>query len=164
LWLKGLGIGNGFISAEDQSLYAEYVNTLGYVTKDQMDTLIGYDTSLLAALAQKNYTQALVHSQEALHFFVSQIMNLTNIYDSTFSDNFLTNHEYVCYLQKPSVRRGIHVGNMKFNKGFVAYNQLNESIMVSKKPWLSEALERGIEVLIYNGNHDVIVNIPGTNR
>ena len=59
---------------------------------------------------------------------------------------------------------GIHVGNIPFHKGFIAYNQLNESIMVSKKPWLSEALERGIEVLIYNGNLDVIVNIPGTNR
>ena len=37
--------------------------------------------------------------------------------------------------------------------------------MVSKKRWLEETLERGgIEVLIYNGNLDVIVNIAGTNR
>lgn len=36
--------------------------------------------------------------------------------------------------------------------------------MVSKKAWLAEALERNIEVLIYNGNLDVIVNVPGTNR
>ena len=32
LWLKGLGIGNGFLSAEDQSLYADYVNALTYLT------------------------------------------------------------------------------------------------------------------------------------
>lgn len=60
--------------------------------------------------------------------------------------------------------RAIHAGNATFNKGFIAYNQLNQSIMVSKKAWLSEALERGIEVLIYNGNLDVIVNVPGTNK
>ena len=37
--------------------------------------------------------------------------------------------------------------------------------MVSKKDWLEETLEReGIEVLIYNGNLDVIVNVAGTNR
>ena len=45
-----------------------------------------------------------------------------------------------------------------------SYNQLNQTIMVSKKAWLAEALERNIEVLIYNGNLDVIVNVPGTNR
>ena len=37
--------------------------------------------------------------------------------------------------------------------------------MVSKKQWLEETLERGgIEVLVYNGNLDVIVNVAGTNR
>ena len=37
--------------------------------------------------------------------------------------------------------------------------------MASKKHWLEETLERGgIEVLIYNGNLDVIVNVAGTNR
>ena len=51
--------------------------------------------------------QALVHSQKALHLFVSEIMNLTNIYDYTYTDNYLTNHEYICYLQQDSVRRGM---------------------------------------------------------
>lgn len=36
--------------------------------------------------------------------------------------------------------------------------------MVSKKQWLEETLKRGIEVLVYNGNLDVIVNVAGTNR
>ena len=37
--------------------------------------------------------------------------------------------------------------------------------MASKKHWLEETLERGgIEVLVYNGNLDVIVNVAGTNR
>ncbi len=116
---------------------------------------------MLSALKEGNYSAALMHSQESLHFFVSQIMHLTNIYDFTYNDNFLTNHEYVCYLQQPSVRKAIHAGDVTFNKGYVSYNHLNEVIMTSKKPWLSEALERGLEVLIYNGNLDVIVNVPG---
>ncbi len=37
--------------------------------------------------------------------------------------------------------------------------------MVSKKDWLNDVLEDGaIEVLIYNGNLDVIVHVPGMNR
>ena len=39
-----------------------------------------------------------------------------------------------------------------------------KTIMTSKQPWLTEALRRGLEVMIYNGNLDVIVNIPGTNK
>ena len=33
--LRGIGIGNGFVSPADQSLYADYVTNLGYVTKSQ---------------------------------------------------------------------------------------------------------------------------------
>ena len=124
LWLKGLGIGNGFVSAEDQSLYADYVNALTYLTESQYEEFQEYDNALLKALEQKNYSDALVHSQKALHFLVSEVMNLTNIYDFTYNENFLTNHEYVCYLQQPRIRHAIHAGNATFNKGtFLFVNQ-----------------------------------------
>jgi len=53
-------------------------------------------------------------------------MNLTNIYDFSFDDNSLTNHEYVCFLQTEKVRKALHVGPLPFNSGFVSYNYLNE--------------------------------------
>ena len=82
-----------------------------------------------------------------------------------FSQNYLTNHEYVCFLQQDTIRRSIHTGPKSFNRGIESYQHLNNTIMVSKKKWLEETLERGgIEVLIYNGNLDVIVNVAGTNR
>lgn len=163
LWIKGLGIGNGFISAEDQSLYADYVNALTFLNEAQYEKLKEHDEALLEALKAKNYSNALKNSQASLYYFVSEIMPKSNIYDFTFDENFLTNHDYVCYLQNPIVRKAIHAGDAVFNDGYAVYNELRESMMVSKKPWLSEALERGIEVLIYNGNLDVIVNVPGTN-
>ena len=163
--LKGIGIGNGFISSADQSLYADYVSNLGYVSEAQYQEMKGHDESLLHALNQGNYSSALLISQKNLHYFVNEVMNLTNIYEFTFDQNYLTNHEYVCFLQQAHVRRGIHVGGQMFNQGFESYMHLNQTIMVSKKPWLEEVLERGgIEVLIYNGNLDVIVNVAGTNR
>ena len=87
------------------------------VIEAQYEEFQEYDNSLLKALEQKNYSDALVHSQRALHFFVSEVMNLTNIYDFTYNENFLTNHEYVCYLQQPRIRRAIHAGNAAFNTG-----------------------------------------------
>ena len=79
--------------------------------------------------------------------------------------NYLTNHEYVCFLQQDNIRRSIHTGTRAFNRGQKSFIHLNNTIMASKKHWLEESLERGgIEVLVYNGNLDVIVNVAGTNR
>ena len=64
-----------------------------------------------------NYSATILHSQASLHIFATDIMDLTNIYDFTFDDNYLTNHEYVCFLQQDEVRRGIHAGNATFHKG-----------------------------------------------
>ncbi len=50
--------------------------------------------------------------------------------------------------------RGIHVGTKSFHRGYNSYVYLNESVMVSKKPWLNYVLEEGIEVLF------VYVKIP----
>ncbi len=58
--------------------------------------------------------------------------------------------------------REIHVGDRPFHRGYHSYVYLNESVMVSKKPWLNQVLDAGIEVLIYTGNLDVIVHVPGT--
>ncbi len=57
IFLKGIGIGNGFVSAEDQSLYSDYISTLTYVSKSQHAKLKEHDNSLLEALSQKNYSQ-----------------------------------------------------------------------------------------------------------
>ena len=32
-------------------------------------------------------------------------MNLTNIYDFSFDENYLTNNEYVCFLQQVGLTR-----------------------------------------------------------
>ena len=149
------------MSAQEQSLYADYINSLTFLTDRQYSQLQEMDSSLLSALKEENYEKAVNMSQTVLEMLVRQVMNLSNLYDFTYDGNYLTNSEYVCYLQKPEVRKAIHAGNAQFGHGYDVYRALKGAIMKSKKLWLSEALERGIEVLIYNGNLDVIVNLPG---
>ena len=85
IWLKGIGIGNGFISPTDQSLYADYVSNLGYLTESQYQELKGFDEELLKSLESKNYVRALEYSHKSLNYFVTKIMKFTNIYDFTFN-------------------------------------------------------------------------------
>ena len=158
----GIGIGNGYISSTDQSVYADYFRSLGYMTDDEYKKIKALDEQVLKNYAEGNYGGVLLNSQASLHMFASQIMNLTNIYDFTFNDNYLTNHEFICYLQQDHVRKGIHAGGLAFSKGYESYAYLNTSVIISKKPWLNDILEEGeIEVLIYNGNLDVIVHVLG---
>ena len=85
IWLKGIGIGNGFISPTDQSLYADYVSNLGYVTNPQYQELKRFDNELLKSLKNENYVRALEYSHKSLNYFVTKIMKYTNIYDFTFN-------------------------------------------------------------------------------
>ena len=80
-------------------------------SQEQYEYLKSQDALFLEALAQKNYSKAGNLSQQTLKFFISDVMEFTNLYDFTFNDNSLTNYEYVCYLQQPEVRRAIHTGN-----------------------------------------------------
>ena len=100
----GIGIGNGMISGPDQSLYADYFNSLGYVDEKQYEMLQALDEQVVKTSADGNYSATILHSQASLHIFATDIMDLTNIYDFTFDDNYLTNHEYVCFLQQPQVQ------------------------------------------------------------
>ncbi len=100
-----MGIGNGFLSPVDQSVYADVYSKLGYVTAEEERELRQFDEKTLKAHSEGRMVDAIHSSQASLHTFASQIMNLTNIYDFTFDENYLTNHEYICYLQRPYVRR-----------------------------------------------------------
>ena len=137
IMLKGLGIGNGFVAPEYQSIYAEYVNSITYLTEKQNETMSRFDHLTLQAIREGKDKSAQDTSNRALHYFATEIMNLTNIYDFTHdsSNNFLTNHEYVCYLQDPKVRRAIHAGNAKFHSGkiqFSYFRKMNEFILFDR--------------------------------
>eukprot|EP00096_Caligus_rogercresseyi_P002259 TRINITY_DN14334_c0_g1_i1.p1 TRINITY_DN14334_c0_g1~~TRINITY_DN14334_c0_g1_i1.p1 ORF type:complete len:317 (+),score=50.04 TRINITY_DN14334_c0_g1_i1:459-1409(+) len=164
LRLVGLGIGSGFISPEDQAIYADYVNTVGYVTQKEMEYLKENDRMILESLKEGRYAEAEGYSQRNLLYIVYSIMSMTNIYEHSFESNYLTNNEFICFVDQDHVRKGIHVGDAVFQRGVQSAIFLNNTIMVSKKPKLEHALDRGLQVLVYNGNLDVIVHISGTNK
>merc|ERR1719312_218365 len=162
--LRGIGLGDAFVSPVDQSTYADYITNIGFMTDSEYEKMKANDDQMLAALEAEDYLLALKMTQDNLNIIANQAMALTNLYDFTFDQNYLTNHEYVCFLQQAYVRKGIHVGARKFADGVETYKAMQGTVMTDKKPWLEEALGRGIRVLVFNGNLDIIVNVAGTNR
>ena len=45
------------------------------------------------------------------------------------------------FLQKPEIRKLIHVGNLTFNDGVTVEKHLLNDVMQSVKPWIEELIE-----------------------
>ena len=82
----------------------------------------------------------------------------------TFVYNYLLQGEpeaftyYPKFLNLPAIRRMIHVGNLKYDGvSTTVYENLKKDIAKSVKPWIETLLDVGYEVMIYNGQVDVII-------
>ena len=70
---------------------------------------------------------------------------------------------YPKFLNLPAVRKMIHVGNLKYDDvSTIVYSNLAKDIPKTVKPWIESLLEAGYQVMIYNGQVDVIIAYPQT--
>ena len=95
------------------------------MTDSEYEKMKANDDQMLAALEAEDYLLALKMTQDNLNIIANQAMALTNLYDFTFDQNYLTNHEYVCFLQQAYVRKGIHVGARQFADGAKTYKEIH---------------------------------------
>ena len=68
-------------------------------------------------------------SQESLRLIVYKIMDLSNVYDYTYTGNYLTTNEYFCFLDLPAARQALHVGRAKLRYGEISHQKMRGSIM-----------------------------------
>ena len=106
-------------------------------------------------------------------------MDLVNFYDFTFTGNYLTSNDYVCFLEQPRVRKALHLGNIQFQFGDLSNEKMQAGVMregIARKiklfihnftsekfRWFEQLLSK-TNVLIYSGNLDVIVNFLGITK
>lgn len=69
------------------------------------------------------------------------------------------------YVQEPSARAALHVGQRPLNNGSLVELRLENDVMQSVATWLAFLLDTGrYRVLLYSGQMDIIVPYPGTVR
>jgi len=160
--VRGVGIGNGFISPVHQSVYSGFMDSLTFLSHQHKLALHKLDRDLLTHIKKREFEEAYRVSQESLRLIVYKVMDLTNVYDYTYTGNYLTSNEYFCFLDLPEARQGLHVGRAKLRYGEIAHQKMRGSIMREEKVrWLEEILST-TKVLIYSGNQDIIVHLRGT--
>ncbi|KAL0818605.1 hypothetical protein ABMA28_009038 [Loxostege sticticalis] len=166
--LKGIAIGNGLSDPEHQLLYGKYLYQIGLIDWNQAKVFEEYENRTVNFIQKKQWNEAFDTFDTLLNGDLidgkSIFYNMTGF---NFYFNYLHTKDYNNYedfgpmLQKSSVRKAIHVGELPFNNGSVVEQHLKQDVMKSVAPWISELLDH-YYVVIYNGQLDIIVAYPLT--
>ncbi|XP_063832819.1 venom serine carboxypeptidase [Ostrinia nubilalis] len=166
--LKGIAIGNGLSDPEHQLLYGKYLYQIGLIDWNQAKVFEEYENKTRDFIQKGQWNDAFDTFDTLLNGDLidgkSIFYNMTGF---NFYFNYLHTKDYTNYedfgpmLQKSSVRKAIHVGDLPFNNGSIVEQHLKQDVMKSVAPWISELLDH-YYVVIYNGQLDIIVAYPLT--
>jgi vitellogenic carboxypeptidase-like protein len=160
--LAGIGMGNGWMSPLDQGKYASYLFFHGLLDKAQYQQLDEIDGKILSTIAQQKWLEAWQGSDQQLNFILTAL-NYSNLYDISKDQYRPSTMNFWHWLTKPTTRRALHVGNLKFSDGLQVYMSMIEDTMRSVKPYLEELLPH-YPVLAYHGALDIICHYPGAEQ
>ncbi|XP_059613404.1 venom serine carboxypeptidase [Phlebotomus argentipes] len=169
---QGMAIGNGLSDPQHQLKYGDYLFQLGLIDAHGRDQFHEYEKRGVDAIHKGDFNAAFEIFDELINMDElpsgSLFKNLTG-FETYFnylktSDSGIDDKHMGDFLQRPDVRRAIHVGNLTFHDTSGENHveeHLKRDVMDTVAPWVSEILA-DYRVCIYNGQLDVIVAYPLT--
>ncbi|ETL25742.1 hypothetical protein L916_20457 [Phytophthora nicotianae] len=174
--LDGVGIGNGWVHPRIQYEYSDYAHGLGLLTFGQVRSLKASYAECLAALdAGTYYSRSCLDNMDSITGSVKPGNggNSLNFYDVR---QYLRNvgaypsgqENIVKYMNKMEVRKAVH-GNEDKNFRFDlcsngVFRALSKFDGVSTLDKVDSLLQRGLRMLFYNGQWDMMCNHYGTEK
>ncbi|XP_074603288.1 putative serine carboxypeptidase CPVL [Brevipalpus obovatus] len=158
---KGVAIGDGYVDGVIQNNYADLLYQIGMFDERQRKMGAKYER-LVEKLAKEEKWQ---ECHDTLDVYLGgDRINATFFSNSTGSKNYFNflkvtdnNDPFTDYLARDDVRQAINVGNHTMSDGEQVYNHLMQDFCKSVKPWLEELINAEYEVLLFNGQLDIIV-------
>ncbi|VVC29664.1 Serine carboxypeptidase, serine active site,Serine carboxypeptidases, histidine active [Cinara cedri] len=168
--LKGLAIGNGLIDPINQLVYSEYLYEHGFLDDDGKHQFELMENKARAEILSGDYTAAFNTFDMLLNADVypypSLFKNLTGFgyyFNMLFDRDPSVHGNWSTYVQGPTIRSSLHVGNRSLNNGIEVERHLLNDVMQSMSSWLAALLNTGkYRVLLYSGQLDIIVPYRGT--
>lgn len=167
--LQGLAIGNGLSDPYHQFCYSDYLYQNGLIDFNGRDLFKQMEDQARDLIKQQKYKEAFEIFDKLIDGDLSggtSVFKKLTGFDFYF--NYLytqdpTNSDYFSqYIQRPDVRKAIHVGNRTFGvESKKVEEHLMEDITQSVTFFVSDLLQH-YKVLIYNGQLDIIVAYPLT--
>ncbi|XP_006896197.1 PREDICTED: probable serine carboxypeptidase CPVL [Elephantulus edwardii] len=168
--LKGIAIGDPY--SDPESIiggYATFLYQVGLLDEEQEKYFQSQCDECIKHIKAGNWTEAFEILDRMLDgdlngsSYFETVTGCTNYYNILHCVESEDTGYYEKFLSLPEVRKAIHVGNNTFNNGSNVEKYLQEDTMKSIKPWLIEIMNN-YKVLIYNGQLDIIVAAPLTER
>jgi len=165
--LTGMAIGDGLVDPINQWFYGDFLYQNGFIDESDKDKL-----NEMSAESVKLLKEGGVANQLKATLLFNQMMALFQE-KTGLNDPFNFNNDiqpvdfnyYQDFLDKPEVRRGTHVGNLPYyNVSMPAYQHLFGDFAVSVAEKVATLLDNDYKMMIYNGQVDVIVTHPGTEK
>jgi len=166
--LKGIAVGDGLIDPISQLAYGDYLYNIGLIDEKQKAVLDAESEKAYGFIKNKDWKGALNQFDIIVNgdFHPSYFQNMTG-YEYYF--NFLISSQPECFdyyprfLEKPSTRKALHVGNLPYSDDAKTVEEhLAMDMMQSVRPKLEELINHDYRVLIYNGQLDIIIATPLT--
>jgi len=158
--LKGVGIGDGFMSPPDSAIYGDELYQMGLIDGTTRDECLSLEALMQNYAANGQWLQAWVTWSNNLGL-ANSAMGCPYYYDTRICEFPPEEDNYAIYLQYDTTRKAIHVGDLCFNcQSGAVYNSMLDDFMRSQRDDVEYLMDR-YDVLIYNGNFDIICNHPG---
>lgn len=172
--LAGIAVGDGWIDpVEMVPAYPDMMWNMGLISEKQKQVVQMYCDATVSLIKQNKMLDAFTVWDQFLNGDVWPYPNYfhnctgSNDYDNFLNTNAPEEFGYVGpYVNQPSVRQAIHVGNRPYQDGSVCERHLLSDFMVSMKPRLRVLLDapQKYKVVIYSGQLDVIIGAALTER
>ncbi|KAI4811865.1 hypothetical protein KUCAC02_014737 [Chaenocephalus aceratus] len=169
--LMGMAIGDGLCDPELMlGGYADFMYQTGMIDELQRQYVIQQTDFGVKLIQQEKWVEAFQVFDSLLNgdvapypSFFQNATGCTNYYNYMQCREPEDQEYFSQFVTLPAVRRSIHVGNLTFHDGSEVEKHLLQDVMKSIKPWLGVLMDN-YRVLIYNGQLDVIVAAPLTER
>jgi len=160
--LKGLAIGDGLCDPLHQMDYGDFLYQVGLLDDSDKAEVDKHADLAKISMELEQWHQATIEFDNILDI-VENRTGLTFYYNYLLSKQPAEFDNYPKFLEKPEVRRAIHVGNLTYHDiSLVAHQHLFDDMSKTIRPWLETLLESDYKVMIYNGQLDVIIAFPQT--
>ncbi|XP_068179750.1 probable serine carboxypeptidase CPVL [Antennarius striatus] len=169
--LKGIMIGDGICDPETMlGGYGEFMYQTGLISELQKQYVNQLTDLGLQLIKQQKWMEALLTFDGLLKAailpypsFFQNATGCTNIYNYMKCQTPEDQNYFNDFVTLPVVRRAIHVGDLTFNAGLKVEQHFFQDALKSIKPWMGLLMDH-YRVLIYNGQLDVVIAVPLTEK
>ncbi|XP_061722240.1 venom serine carboxypeptidase-like [Cydia pomonella] len=166
--LQGMAMGNAYCDPANQLDYGNYLYQHGLIDNNQLQVFEKLQAKIAAEIRKENWVQADLLMDVMMDGDVKNFSYFKNYTGFDNYYNFLKTSEvditiFAKLLQDDKARESIHVGNLPFHSGKEVQLHLALDILKSVAPYVKTLLSH-YRILIYNGQLDIIVAYPLTEK